>query len=216
MKKTTMLLSALALCGATLFAQPPGSIQWNGTIFPAQGSDENPPASLRKIFSNLGTGTDVYTNSGWTLAGPLSAGGFTQYVGLPFTSKVNAHVEQVRVAVQYAGTGANQINLSLYSDASGAPGTLLAGPVTVKNMPAFYTCCKLADAAFSPSLAITAGVQYWIVADTPATGTGSDFSGVWAFVPPSKELVGINQGSGWFSFPASIQESAGEVLGTVP
>src|SRR5450755_1283125 len=115
---------------------------------------------------------------------------------MPFKPKANAHVSQIRAAVQYSGSGVNQVNLSLYSDVSGAPGVLLAGPVTVKNLPTFFTCCELATANI-PSTAVTAGTQYWVVADTPSTGTGSDFYGVWAFVPPSKSLVGADLGGGW-------------------
>ncbi len=215
MKKTRGLVVAITLCSASLFAQQSKSIQSNGTIF-ASEAEQDAPAALQKIFSNLGTGTSVYTNSAWTLSGPTSAQGFTQYVAMPFKSKANAHVEQVRAAVQYLGTGTNQVNLSLYTDASGTPGTLLAGPIVVRNTPLFFTCCKLAIANFSPGVAITAGIQYWVVADTPAAGTGSDFAGAWAFVPPSKLPVGINQGSNWFSFPADIQEPAGAVYGTIP
>jgi len=55
------------------------------------------------------------------------------------------------------------------------------------------------------------------VADTTSTGTGSDFLGVWAFVPPSKLLVGADLGGGgWFSFQATVEEPAGAVYGTIP
>ena len=174
------------------------------------------PAALQKIFSNLGPATSAYSNGGWNLDGPTSLAGSSQFMAMPFKPKANAHVSQIRAAVQYSGSGANQVNLSLYSDVSGAPGVLLAGPVTVKNLPTFFTCCELATANI-PSTAVTAGTQYWVVADTPSTGTGSDFYGVWAFVSPSKSLVGADLGGGgWFSFGAAIQEPAGAVYGTIP
>jgi hypothetical protein len=135
---------------------------------------------------------------------------------MPFKPKANSHASQLRAAIQYNGSGANQVNLSLYSDVSGAPGVLLAGPVTAKNMPTYYTCCKTAIVNI-PSVALTAGVQYWVVADTPATGTGSDFDGVWDFVPASKILVGAAEAGGaWFSFAAGLNEPAGAVYGTTP
>jgi len=198
MRKTTPIVFGIAICSATLFAQQPKNIQWNAEIRPFEGTADVVPDKLTKIYSNLGTATDAYSNSGWTLSGPGSALGLTQYVGMPFVSSVDAHVHQVRAALQYLGSGANQANLSLYSDAGGVPGTLLAGPVTVTDLPLFYTCCKLAVASFPTSVAITAGTLYWVVADTPATGTGSDLAGVWAWVPPAKNPVGINGGSGWF------------------
>ncbi len=215
MKKITILTAAIALCGASLFAQQARLSPPNPTVFPSEAADLEPATTLTKIFSNLGTGTNVYNSAGWSLAGPTSTAGFTQYVAMPFKSKSNAHVEQVRAALQYIA-GTNQVSLSIYSDASGTPGGLLAGPVTVKNVPVYFTCCKLGIANFSPGLAITAGTQYWVVANTPSAGTGSDFSGVWDFVPPAKALVGIDQGTSWFSFPAAIQEPAGAVYGTIP
>ena len=196
-------------------AQMPKTIQYEGSLrFDAPSQDE--PAALTKIFSNLGPAKSAYEPDSWILTGPNSAFGSSEFIAMAFKPKASAHVSQVRAAVQYNGSGANQVNLSLYSDVNGAPGVLLAGPVTVKGMPSFYTCCKLAIANFA-SVAITAGPQYWVVADTPLTGTGSDFDGVWAFVPYSKSLVGADDNSGgWFSFRAAIQEPAGAVYGTIP
>jgi hypothetical protein len=147
--------------------------------------------------------------------GPLATGAtYEQFLALPFKSTKAAHVQQVRAAVQYNKSGANQVRLSLYSDSSGTPGTLLAGPVTVKNLPTYFTCCKLATATFASSVAIAAHTQYWIVADTPSSGAGSDFAGVWNFAP-SKLRVGGDQGTGWYSFQGQ-QEPAGAVYGMIP
>jgi len=213
MKKIAMFVFAIMLCTASLYAQKPKTIDYAGRIG-APTVDE--PAVLTKIFSNLGPATAAYAGSAWLLTGPLSASGGSQFIAMPFTPKQNAHVSQVRAAVQYNASGANQVNLSLYSDASGAPGTLLAGPVTVKNLPTFYTCCKTANASF-PAVAVTAGTQYWIVADTPTTGTGSDLEGVWCFVPPTKILVGADENSGgWFNFASGSNEPAGAAYGSIP
>jgi hypothetical protein len=143
--------------------------------------------------------------------GPGVSGG-PQSIALPFTPKADAHVQQVRTAIQYIA-GDNQVNLSLYSDSNGAPGTLLAGPVTLTHLPKFYHCCKLTVADFS-SVAVSSGTQYWIVADTPTSGTGSNFSGAWNFVY-STLRIGSNAGSGWGVFQANEDEAAA-VYGTVP
>jgi hypothetical protein len=216
MKKTTMFVFTLTLLSAVLCAQEPKSIKWNGEGNRFVGPTQPVPDSVQLIFSNLGPSTNAFTNSGWTLSAPLSAFGFTQFVAMAFTPTANAHVHQVRVAAQYLQSGANQVNLSLYSDTGGAPGTLLAGPITVTNLPDFYTCCALAIATFSTGTAVTAGTQYWVVANSPSTGTGSDFEGAWAFVPPSTQLFGIDQGSGWTGYEATLEEPAGAVIGTIP
>jgi hypothetical protein len=212
MKKTMLFVISLTLCGASLFAEeakvaPPNP---GGTRFVGVG--EAVPDTLVKIFSNLGPSTAAYDATGYYVAGPLSVLGSSQSVGLPFKPAKASHAEQIRAGISWNSAGANQVNLSLYSDASGVPGTLLAGPVTVTSLPTFGTCCKLAIANI-PSTALTAGTQYWIVADTPTSGTGSDFEGVWDAAP--KIIIGadVNAG-GWFSFPANVP--AGAVYGTIP
>jgi len=172
--------------------------------------------ALKKIYSNLGTKTDLYNDTnGWLLAGPNSLGSaLLEFVAMPFTPKSNSTVEQVQVAVHYLGSGANQVNLSIYADSGGAPGTLLAGPVTVTNLPESGTCCALAVASFTP-VAVTAGTQYWVTGDTPLSGTGSDFTGTWSWV--TKDLGEWGDGSpyGWSVLPVDGLP-AGEVLGTIP
>ena len=81
-----------------------------------------------------------------------------------------AHVTVIRAAISYAGFGANQVNPSLYSDAAGVPGAIPAGPHTLKNLPNDGDCCELATWSLSTSMAVSAGTQYWIVADTPTSG----------------------------------------------
>jgi hypothetical protein len=115
-------------------------------------------------------------------------------------------------------SGDNQVNLNIYGDSGGVPGTLLAGPVTVTNLPEHATCCTLAVATFTP-IAVTGGTRYWIVANTPLTGTGSDFQGGWSMVvkpdlPMAFMSSPVDQEI-WFGVNAA-ELAAGEVLGTIP
>jgi hypothetical protein len=173
------------------------------------------PAGLQTIYSNLGNSKSDPFNAeeSWGVSGPNSYLGLAYSVALPFTPKSNSAVQQVRVAVGYASSGANQVNLSIYSDANGAPGTLLAGPVTVTDLPDLGTCCTLAVANF-PLVAVSAGVQYWVAANAPLTGTGSDFAGGWDWVATDIPMA-ENAGFGWDQFSADGLP-AGEVLGTIP
>jgi len=217
MKKTLMFLCAAALC-ATAFAQQhartiPAPAQKPQVITPAQDT----PAGLKKLFSNLGASkTAAFYGAAWLLTGPNSVSAFQQWVAMPFTVKAASTVDQVQVAIQYNASGANQINLSIYTDNSGTPGTLIAGPITVTNLPSYFECCTLTVGNFSPGVSVAAATQYWVVADTPTSGLGSDFEGTWDFVPPAKSSTGFNQNTSWFSAPAAIQEPAGAVYGTTP
>ena len=214
-KKTLLFACLLTLCNLTLFAQ--AVIHPQIVHAPEKSAIHVPPqeteAALKKIYSNLGKSpTNLYVGQCWAVSGPNS--GMTEFIAMPFTPKFNSHVSQVRVALQYY-TGANQVNLSIYGDSSGAPGTLLAGPVTVTNLPETGTCCTLAIANFSP-VAVSEGTRYWVAADTPLSGTGSDFNGGWCWVPVPTYLQAGSDGFGWSGFNGTPSEAAGEVLGTIP
>ena len=115
---------------------------------------------LQRIYSNLGPKTDTYlATDGWSLTGFNSYGSRSSAFPLPFLSHQNRTPtsRKWRAAIQYNGGGANQVNIGIYSDDLGVPGTLLAGPVPVKNLPPFPSCCALAVADFSP-LPIAAGI----------------------------------------------------------
>ncbi len=218
MKRASLLVCLLVFCSLTLLGQIGKSPRSSYTKEKSaiHVPPQETPAALKTIYSNLKSKTDLYNDTrGWVISGPKSGYFFTQFNGMPFTPKSDSTVTQVQVAVQYSGGGANQVNLSIYTDASGAPGTLLAGPVTVTNAPPTGTCCTLAVANFSP-VAVTGGTQYWVVADTPLTGTGSDFEGVWDYVAEPVYPQASNRGSGWSEVIGSPGESAGKVLGTIP
>jgi hypothetical protein len=169
---------------------------------------EDNPAGLKTIYTDLGSKTEPYSGGGF----PLGPSGAT---AMAFTPKSDSHVSEVQVAVLYI-SGDNQVNLSIYDDAAGAPGTLIGGPVTVTNLPKAGTCCLLDIADFAP-VAVKAGTQYWVVANTPSTGRGSDFEGGWgtSAKPIIPFAVTHSPKAGWF--PGNANElPAGEVLGTVP
>jgi hypothetical protein len=216
-KKIVLNVCLLTLCNPTLFAQTGSGLRAMHTAEKSAVRVPPPetPETLQKIYTNMGSSkTDLYNDTyAWTVSGPNSDVGLPFSIALPFTPKSDSHVSQVQVAVQYF-SGTNQVNLSIYGDASGTPGTLLAGPVTVKNLADAGTCCALAVANFT-SLAVAAGTRYWVVADSPLTGTGSDFDGSWDWVAKPIILVAGNHGDGWSGFNGDALP-AGEVLGTIP
>jgi hypothetical protein len=213
-KKTLLCVCFLVLCNLALLAQTGKGPQ--AVHFPKKSAIHVPPqetpAQMKKIYSNLGTKLDLYsTEEAYQVSGPNSPWG-VRSLAIPFIPKVNSHVSQVGIAVQYV-SGANQVNVSIYGDSGGAPGTVLAGPVTVTNVPPLGQCCLLTVANFT-AIAITGGTQYWVVADAPPSGTGSDFEGLW-FLSVKNFPQAINSGSGWLTYNA-LAEFACEVLGTIP
>jgi hypothetical protein len=214
-KKTLLSVCLLALCNLKLYAQTKGDPRIVHT--PEKSAIHVPPQAaptgLKKIYSNLGNPTDLYDDeSGEAIEGP-NVDGYSIFFAIPFTPKSNSHVLQVGAAVHYFG-GDNQVNISIYADANGVPGTLLAGPATVTNVPGVGTCCTLAVANFAP-VATTGGTQYWVVVDTPLSGTGSDFFGEWDFVATVVPIAFNGDSGGWQADTAN-DLPASAVLGTIP
>jgi hypothetical protein len=216
-KTVVPLVCLLALCHLSLFAQTSES-QPTAEQSAMPAPPEEAPATLTTIYSNLGTSqTHLYDDtSGFPIMGADFING-PQFTAMPFTPKSDSHVSQVQVAVEYSpGSLTHEVNLSIYGSTEGVPGTLLAGPVTVTNLPAAKTCCTLAVANFT-SLAVTHGTQYWVVADTPPSGTGAGFMGVWDGVLIASTVVGFDdENQGWTKTTNNAFDAAGEVLGTVP
>ncbi len=219
MLKRMLLLAGLMIFASTLFGQTvrqPQMLHHQGTLT-MQVPAQEPLAGSTVIYSSLGTDPNNLYNyiDTWLVSGPNSMVGIADFISLPFTPKSNSHITQVRVAVLYEGLGADQVNLSIHANSNGHPGKLLAGPVTVTKLPKSLTCCALAVANFS-SLAVNGGTKYWVVADTPKSGQGSDFLGEWAgAVSPILMLAANVAGTGWVAFNGNGLP-AGEVLGTVP
>ena len=219
MLKKTLLLAGLIISTSTLFAQTvqqPQMLHHQGSLT-MQVPTQEPLGGSSVIYSSLGSDPNNLYNyiDTWLVSGPNSIVGLSDFISLPFTPKSNSHITQVRVAVLYEGLGADRVNLSIRANSNGHPGKLLAGPVTVTKLPKSLTCCALAVANFS-SLAVSGGTKYWVVADTPKSGLGSDFVGEWAgAVSPVLMLAANVAGTGWVAFNGNGLP-AGEVLGTVP
>jgi hypothetical protein len=217
MNRVPLFMCFLTLCNLTLFGQ---SGEFSKVVHTAEKSaihvpPQAAPAGLTIIYTNLGKKGDLYNCCGFILSGPNSPSGSAfVFTAMPFTPKSNSHVSDVRAAVQYF-SGTNQIDLSIYNDSGGVPSTLLAGPVTVTNLPDDGTCCLLAVASFSP-IAVSGGTQYWVVANTPLSGVGSDFYGTWQTAGKFiRFAANTATGSGWYAGSADVLP-AGEVLGTIP
>ena len=182
-------ISSLLLCVALLTVAPrtlaaqdgEGIIRINGgsmtiALHPnPQKIEQSPadPASLVTIYSDLGTGTNVYLpNIGWSVTGPEVAGGKVDSA-TPFTPKRNFNLVLIKVAILTA-SGTNGVRLSLNHDSSGAPGTAIK-IWNLVNLPSFPGCCKLDLARLKKTIKVKKGVQYWLVASTDkATQDASD------------------------------------------
>ena len=170
------------------------------------------PASLLTIYSDLGTGTNVYLPGiGWSVTGPLVAGGQVDSA-TPFTPKRNFNLVLIKAAI-LSVSGTNGVRLSLNRDNNGAPGTAIK-TWNLVNLPAFPGCCKLDLARLRATVKVNKGVQYWLVAST--SKTMQDSSDSWNM--NSRNIFGtvgqrFNNGS-WQVTKGSALLPAFSVLGT--
>ena len=146
------------------FAEPVGLTSGNreGDTPARAEAAAMPPEGLNTIYSNLGTGDNVYDCcTALTTAGPTSPLGETVEVANAFTPAADATISQVQVALGYA-LGTEAISVSIRSDNNGLPGTVIA-QWNPKELPSLGTCCALVTKDFSSGIPVTGGTPYWLV-----------------------------------------------------
>ena len=120
------------------------------------------PAMAGTLYSNLGTGTDVYyCCQGWTISGTGTLG-FSQSVAEEFQVGSNGSVGQIDVGVGYV-EGNNAFDIGLYADSSGQPGTLLGAWNNLSSPQSFGGCCGLITITGISGINLSTGTNYWLV-----------------------------------------------------
>jgi hypothetical protein len=207
LKRALGCLLVLALASGMIWAQAPQTSRTKDSGVRIA----EPPSSLKLIWTNLGpTATNAYyPDSGFNVDGPDNSLGLSeQWFAIPFKPKASAHLEQLQAAIGYI-SGTELVEIGLYSDNNGAVGTLLASGET-KKMPTFGACCQLASVSIT-STAVTAGTQYWIVAQ-PDDTNGPSFYGAWMAV---NQTMAFNPSqTGWLNINGDVTAAAAR--GTIP
>lgn len=205
MKRLTLGLAIVLLSSLVVAAQTKdGVVPINGgrnfvyvkppnTSFPAA----KPPANMVTIYSNLGTGTNVYNAISGTgvLGRNVPNQPFPEWVANGFTPTANHTVTEIQVGVTWV-EGPNLVILSLNEDNGGKPGKTLY-ITQFSNLPTFGACCTLQTATLTTGVPVTQGTQYWVVLRTSPTNQGT--WGVWN--NNFKDLQGPfsnSLGNGWF------------------
>jgi hypothetical protein len=207
-----ILAAALTLAGSTALAagQNPVVVKMNGTSMLvgttmrrlAQPSKHEP--RLIKIFDNMLPVKKYPYGTYFCCLGPSVDGPDNTY-GVPeqwwaeaFTPTADATVTRIEIGVGYS-TGTNRINIGIYNDSNGLPGTALVSQ-DVTNLPTFGSCCATVNLKYGRGIQVTAGTQYWVVLSTDSTDM--DFLGGWNDNTPD-QVTRVNQaenfGSGWIS-----------------
>jgi hypothetical protein len=160
------------------------------TVVPA----ETLPATVVKIYSNLGTKNMVYNgNAGNGIVGKNAGQLFPEAVANAFTPTADHVVQAVQVALGYI-SGTNAVEVALTEDINGNPGKALHIWRLI-NLPNFGECCALQTLVDKAGIPVKAKTQYWVVV---APDLDSDTYTVWD--NNINNLSGTwdnNTGSGW-------------------
>lgn len=176
-KKTLLTLTVLALASLTAFAATKDGIvlSKDGRMVTATKRtasvvrNESSDAGLVKIYDSLSiySKATYWCCSGYTILGPTAVSGSPEiWTAAAFTPSANHTITKVKVAVGLI-EGTNGLVLSIYSDASGLPGTALKS-WNISNLPNFGSCCVVETRFDTAGLAVTGGTQYWVVLKTGA------------------------------------------------
>jgi len=159
------------------------------------------PANLFTIFSNLGTGKNVYTdNVGWDVAGPDS-GVSEEWIAMPFTPTSDAEVTQISVAIQHNTGSPNSFVLGLNRDSGGLPGKVIR-KWEVKHLPRFGTCCTLDVVGDTKGLKVKRGTQYWVAAETNSSERKTRDEWDLAYARVEGRFAIDANGQGWYQYTA--------------
>lgn len=167
-----------------------------------------PDAGLVTIYSNLGTGNNIYNGiAGTGILGHFVPGQpFPEWIGNSFVPSDNRMVTEVQVGVTYV-SGPKEMELTLNADDNGLPGEVLARWHTT-NLADFGTCCQLMTAKASTGIPVSADTTYWIVVRTKIKNMGTydvwnnDYNDV-------QGPTAVNHGHGWVDGGIQVQGAFG-------
>jgi len=120
------------------------------------------PSKLVKIYSNLGTGNNLYNaDSGNGILGNNVSGQlYPEWVGCGFKPKANHLVIEIQVGATWV-SGPNFLIMSLNVNATDRPGKALH-TWHFKDLPDFGTCCTLQTGNFARGIPVRKGKVYWV------------------------------------------------------
>jgi hypothetical protein len=214
-------MAGVALSGGIAFAHPGIILSRGGqvtSVTRGSGYYVAPPehdAGTKVIFSNVATKYHLglyFCCSGATVSGPTSALGFQSWPAMQFTPSVDISVTEIDAAVEWI-EGTDEVDIDLYANAGGVPGTLLKS-FKATNLESNAGCCGFAVGKDSQGIPLTAGTPYWVAVTSDADGT--DTFANWMF-NTSDQLdslpSAVNKGAGWVTNGGAVPAASFAVYG---
>lgn len=216
-------LIAVALAGSAATASPVHGIMlsrngWTTSVTRGSGIYLASPRhddGATAIFSNIGVKYPLglyFCCSGATISGPDSVLNFQSWPAMQFTPSTDAVVTEIDVAVEWI-SGTNEVDLGLYSDADGVPGTLLK-LFRATGLESVGGCCSFAVGKDRQGIAVSGSTPYW-VAVTTDTNAPDTFAS-WEFNSTDQLDAlpsAVNKGSGWVTNGGAVPAASFAVYG---
>jgi hypothetical protein len=170
------------------------------------------------LYSNLGTGNDVYQCcSGWTVSGSGTVGtSFT--TANEFTAMASGSISQIDIGIGYV-TGVDTFYAALYTDNAGLPGTQLWREDNLSASQNFGGCCGLVTITGISGVSLTAGESYFLVLGPENISDTSWLAWNYSNTATGLDLYSTNGGSTWNSNgtqPQGAFDIIGSAGGTTP
>jgi hypothetical protein len=137
-------------------------------VTPAPANDEG-LSVIAGNFSSYSNAT-YFSIFGNTIDQGVNGYPFLIWQAEAFTPAADATVKEIQVGMGDLDSGEGSIEISLYDDASGVPGTSLKS-VSVKDVQDYGQCCAPTTAKLGSGIPVTAGTQYWVVVSTTKKDT---------------------------------------------
>jgi len=172
------------------------------------------PAMAQTLYSNLGTGTDVYyCCEGWTISGTGTLGS-SQTIGEEFQVTQNGSVGTIDIGAGWV-LGTNSFKVSLEADNNGLPGAALATWDNLSSPQNFGGCCGLITIGNITGLNLTTGTNYWLVLGPE--DTTSTLWGAWNFSNSATgNLAFSTDGGQSWNNGGNTSQGAFDILGGAP
>jgi PEP-CTERM motif len=178
-----------------------------------------PAMADNTLYSNLGTGNDVYQCcTGWTVSGTGTIGtSFTQ--ANEFTAMASGSISQIDIGIGYV-TGVNSFYAALYTVGNnGDPGTQLGYWGNLTSSQNFGGCCGLVSITGITGVSLTSGQNYFLVLGPMNTSDTSWLAWNYSNSATGLDLYSTDGGSTWNSNgtqPQGAFDIIGSSGGTTP
>ena len=177
------------------------------------------------IFSDLGTGSNVYNSSSnsWGVLGSANtfSPGIAQGVAMLFTAGGSGSeaVGQVDFGMWNFG-GAQTFTASIWTDPAGSPGSQVAGALwSLATSNAYNNCCVMSTVSGISGVTLTGGLQYFMILQPASYSDTSDNGWAYNSQSVSGDVQFTSNGSSWTDTGSSPNYAAFDVQGaatTVP